>query len=233
MRRAALIAILVVLAGCRSAPAPQEQRSAGFPSELAQPATSLSPSAAAKATATPSGPATTGSPSTPATATTSASGGTTVFTQRASTSDTTGDQGAQGPSYSDLTRITIESDGTNARVTVVMRANIPNPMPTGEEMAVGVDLFRTSGAAESDYQLYASGNEEGWVAFLDTPKGFVRYPGAFQIGGTSLVFTVPWSSLGNMRSGYARTFMDWDKEGVVLNQTAEDHAPDTGKLRYT
>jgi hypothetical protein len=212
-----------------------EPPTAAFPSQLAEPATSLPPSAAKatpKATSTTGGGSTGGTPSTQATGNTSTKPGTTRFTQRASGSDTAGDQGSQGPAYSDLRRLVIESDGTRARVTVIMGATVPNPMASGEEMAVGVDLFRSSTQPESDYQLYASGNEEGWIAFLDTPKGFVRYPGTFQIGGARLVFTVPWASLGGMRTGYASTFMDWDKDGVVVNQVGGDHMPNSGRLRY-
>jgi hypothetical protein len=131
-----------------------------------------------------------------------------------------------------MTRLVVSSDGTNARITVTMHATIPNPMPSGEEMAVGVDLYRTATQQESDYQLYASGNADGWAAYLDTPSGFVRYPGTFQIGDARLVFTVPWSSLGGLRAAYARAFMDWDRNGVVLNDAGEDHAPDSGRLRY-
>lgn len=155
-----------------------------------------------------------------------------MFSERGRATDAVGDAGDKAPAYSDLVRVTIESDGTNARVTVTMRAAVPNPMPADEQMAVGVDLFRSSDALESDYQLYATGNEEGWVAFLDTPKGFVKYPGTFQIGGARLVFAVPWSSLGGLRSGHARTFMDWDRAGVVLKDVGQDGVPDSGRFRY-
>ena len=130
-------------------------------------------------------------------------------------------------------RMTIESNGTSARVTVSVNAKLPNPMPSGEEEAIGVDFYRAPTQAESDYQLYASGDDTGWVAFLDTPKGFVQYPGTFQIGGSSVVFTVPWSSLGGSHSGYASVFMDWDRQVLALNPTAEDHLPDNhGKVAY-
>ncbi|MCA1832998.1 MAG: hypothetical protein ABR548_09205 [Actinomycetota bacterium] len=147
-------------------------------------------------------------------------------------SDATGDAGSKAPAYADLIEVTVESDGTNARVTVTMNGDVPSPMPSGEEMAIGVDIFRTENQREGDYQLYGSGDQNGWVAFLDTPRGFVKYPGTFQIGGPALVFTVPWFSLGSLRSAYARVFMDWDRNGVVLNDVGEDHAPDGGTFRY-
>lgn len=126
----------------------------------------------------------------------------------------------------------IEDDGASARITVDVDAALPNPMPAGEQIGVGVDLYRGAGAAESDYQVFASGTEDGWFAYLHTPKGLVDYPGSFQLGANRIVFTLRWSSLGNLAGSRFRAFLDWDRQRPVLNQAGEDRAPDTGRASF-
>lgn len=155
------------------------------------------------------------------------------FHQAGTTSDGRRDAGAVTPGYADLRTVTVEDDGTNARVTVTFDATVPATLPADETMGVGVDFFRTTAQIESDYQLFADGEPDGWFAYLQTPKGFVRYPGTFGIGGRRLVFTVPWSALGSPRSGAFSAFADWTRDTVPTNVSGEDHAPNLANARFT
>ena len=148
-----------------------------------------------------------------------------------SVSDRTGDAGLQTPAYADLTDTHIIEIGTTARVVVDLAADLPGRLPAGEVMGVGVDLY-TGGATESDYQLFADGSSEGWLAYLQGPNGFVRYPGSFLVGGRRMVFELPWSSLGNLRLGRFGAFADWSRRATPLNTAGQDHAPDGGTAAF-
>lgn len=143
-----------------------------------------------------------------------------------SVSDRSGDAGATTPGYADIVSVTIEDNGTNARLTVYLRSTIPATLPSDETMGVGVDLYKSVGEIESDYQVFADGEPSGWYAYLDTPNGKVRYPGTFGLGGNRMQFTLPWSALGGMSGGYFAGFADWTRAATPANLSGEDHAPD-------
>lgn len=150
-----------------------------------------------------------------------------------STTDGTNDVEGSGPAYGDLVAVTVEDGGGNARVTVVFRGDVPARLPAEETMGVGVDFFRSAGQVESDYQLFADGQPEGWYAYLQTPEGFVRYPGRFGVGGRRLEFTVPWSALGGPSSGRFSAYADWTRDESPVNAFSEDHAPNLGTASFS
>lgn len=150
-----------------------------------------------------------------------------------STTDGTNDFEGSGPAYADLAAVTIEDDGTNARVRVVFHGDVPPRLPADETMGVGVDFFRSVGQIESDYQLFADGQPDGWYAYLQTPKGFVRYPGRFGVGGRRLEFTVPWSALGGPASGRFSAYADWSRDTTPVNAFSEDHVPNLGTASFS
>jgi hypothetical protein len=159
-------------------------------------------------------------------------GGGAPFHGVASTSDGARDAGAATPGYGDITGVTIEDDGTRARVTMTFAGAVPLTLPSNETEGVGVDFFRDVTKTESDYQLFADGEPDGWYAYLQTPKGFVKYPGTFGIGGNRIVFKVPWSALGPARSGRFSAFADWTRATSPVNLSGEDHAPDLGTAAW-
>jgi hypothetical protein len=167
--------------------------------------------------------------STTSTTTASAAGGPRVsYVPTAVVTDRTGDpDGAPPPPYGDLVGLRLEDDGTRARFTVEVGAEVPARLAVGEQVAVSVDLWRGDGESESEYQVYARGNDEGWLAWLDTPSDFVPYPGTFELGGSTLVFTVPWSALGGRRNGSLSALVEWEKDkAVVLADASADRAPE-------
>lgn len=151
--------------------------------------------------------------------------------------DTRDDQGIDGPAYADLRQVLVEDDGTNARVSVTLGGSLPRTTTIRESMGIGVDLYATTTQTESDYQLFADGNPDGWFAYLQTPEGFVRYPGTFSLYGDQLVFTVPWTSLGGRSSGAFSAFADWsdaEREGTLgENASSRDDAPTLGARAWS
>jgi len=232
-----VFAALGALGACRTAAPPPD--ATGLPSELGEPPSSRIPRTATGA-GTPLGSPTGSDPTDPSPENGGGSepvgnGGDgrddTVargpFRTIGSITDARGDQGALAPDYTDIVSVVLRDDRIDARAIVTLDAAVPNPVPQGEQMAVGVDLYRKPGG-ESDYQVLAIGTESGWLAYLTTPGGVVDYPGAFAIQGRTLVFQVPWSRLGDLRGKGFSAFLDWDREQPVVNRVAEDRAPRNG-----
>jgi len=146
-----------------------------------------------------------------------------AFTRLASVDDPAGDAGVGAPPYADIRSLTIDSSGSVARLTVTFAGPVPPRLPDAEVMGVGVDLFR-GGETESQAQVFADGESTGWFAYVQVGNDVGRYSGTLDIAGTALVFTVPWSSIGDLDRGGARAFADWSRDGTVMVAT-RDMAP--------
>jgi hypothetical protein len=131
-----------------------------------------------------------------------------------------------GIAYADVITLRLQSDGTNLQVSVEMAGAIPDHTPGDSEVVgLGVDLYTSKG----NYQLFASGENDGWFGYLDTPKGMKAYPGTFEIGGSTFVFTIPWSAVGGVTRGRFNAYVEWSSaEGF-----SEDYVPDeTSKVNF-
>jgi hypothetical protein len=201
------------LAGCTVVPAP-EPAGPGRPTNLAEPAQWFD---AQKS------PTSTGPPN----ASEAPSSG--AFRMRMNASDRAGDRAMGAPPYADLVSVVIESDAKDLRVSVSVASNLSAALNAGEVMGIGVDLYRDNRSRESDYQLFAEGSQDGWYAYLQTPDGFVQYPGTFRLGGQHVLFQVPLQSVDGLSARAASTFLDWSERGVVVNAASSDRAPDSGR----
>lgn len=231
--RALLLAL--TLGGCRS-PLDKEEASPERRPELGEPATQL-PVTDAPASTDTSELATDASTTTARQGQAATSGQPTTTTQPAvaptseterplSTITDAGGTSGSAPGYADLRTVTYIDAGVNVKVVVDVAAPLP-AFKTREVLGIGVDIYRTS-EQESDYQLFADGGINGWHAYLQTPDGFIEYPGTFAVGTTRLQFEVPWSSVGGERSFRTAVFADWSSRENLLPQSGGDRAPDQG-----
>ncbi len=147
----------------------------------------------------------------------------------ADASDRAGDAGVEGPRWADLTRLAVLTAGDDLIVVVELADTAPEQLDEGEVVGIGVDLFRP-GTGESGYQLFVDGGSDGWHAYLQTPEGFVAYPGTFAVGGSRLELQVPWRAVGDPREAEVRAFLDWSGEALVTNLVARDDLPDRGRI---
>lgn len=150
-------------------------------------------------------------------------------------SDPTGDHGLEGPDTADAVRVTIEARDGTARVSVEFAAAVPERLGDEEVMGVGVDLYRPGNddLGRSDYQVFADGGPDGWFAYLQTPEGFVPYPGRFILAGPRMIWELPWSSLGGLDAGAFRAFVDWSGPGVaVVKRVSQDWVPNSGRASF-
>jgi hypothetical protein len=90
-----------------------------------------------------------------------------------------------------------------------MAGAIPDHLGGEAEVeSVGIDIYR----GKKEYQVYASGENDGWFGYLYRGGGFKPYPGTFSIAGNTLSFTVPWAELGGRGSGTFSTFVEWTQQ---------------------
>lgn len=129
------------------------------------------------------------------------------WTELVSLDDPAADHGS-GPAYADLARIEFSERGDELAIAVTVREVVPGTLAEREVQGVGIDLFRSSGD-ESDYQVFLDGGRHGWRAFLQTPDGFVDYPGTFAVEGRTLRAVVPWHAVGGREEAEASVFVDW------------------------
>ncbi|HVE47494.1 MAG TPA: hypothetical protein VNA57_12210 [Acidimicrobiales bacterium] len=141
--------------------------------------------------------------------------------------DPAGDAGLLTPPYVDVVRVSIEDDGSRARVVVDVAGALPQQLPADEVAGVGVDLY-VGDRPSSDYQVFADGSPDGWFAYLYAEGDLVRYPGSFALGGSRMVFELPWNTVGDRAVARFSAFYDWSKDAVPVNRVGEDHAPATG-----
>lgn len=137
--------------------------------------------------------------------------------------DASGDHG-DGPSYADLTSLNLEDDGTNLRVTVELGGTVPARLADGEVQGVGVDVYRLSGR-ESDFQVFLDGGADGWRGYLQTPRGFVKYPGTLALDGGTLVTVIPWAALGGPEDAQVSAFSDWSNRLGTTSADSVDRRP--------
>lgn len=134
-------------------------------------------------------------------------------------SDRVGDHGARGPDWADLRSLELVEIGNDLRVTVRFEGQLPSRPPEGEVPLVGINI------GDDGYQLFVEGGGESWAAYLDTPDGFVAYPGTFQLAGRALVLQVPFNAVGSPTRAPVRTFVEWSRDSGtlgVLNPASED-----------
>jgi hypothetical protein len=113
-----------------------------------------------------------------------------------------------GPRYADVTAVAFRERSDQLGVSVTMSSVVPGALADREVQGVGVDLFRSS-SDESDYQVFLDGGRHGWRAFLQTPDGFVDFPGTFAVERRTLHVTVPWQAVGGRERAEVSVFADW------------------------
>jgi hypothetical protein len=135
-----------------------------------------------------------------------------------SVGDRTGDHGPEGPAWADLTAVEFVELGNDLRVTLQFAGALPATPAEGEVPLIGVNI----GEGEDGYQLFVEGGGQSWAAYLQTPQGFVQYPGTFQLGGRSIVLQVPFNAVGSPTRAPVRVFVEWSRKRLLLNATSED-----------
>ena len=142
--------------------------------------------------------------------------------------DRTGDHGLSGKPFGDMVSVRAEDNGTSARFTVSVAGDIPAVLPTEETLGIGVNIDRKLDDRDSDFQVYALGTEEGWLAYYFDGSTQRQFPGTFELGANKVVFVVSWAALGGRSPSQMSVFCDWSGSGTLLTPSSEDHTPDRG-----
>lgn len=135
--------------------------------------------------------------------------------------DAGGDHGLEGPAWVDLVSLEFVDVGNDLEVTLRFAAELPSAPPEGEVPLIGVDILEQENG-ESAYQLFVDGGGQEWGAHLQTPQGFVPFPGTFVIGGRAMTLTLPWNALGSPTRGPVRAYVEWSRESLLINPQSRD-----------
>ena len=68
---------------------------------------------------------------------------------------------------------------------------------------------------------------------MQTPRGFVEFPGTFALDRELIVITVPWSSIGNIERGEASVFVDRSDASTEPVRYSEDFLPESDRIAFT
>jgi hypothetical protein len=247
----ATAAACLALSGCAAAggvPSTSETPRRDLAARPSYAASAPAPTGAATATAPPGATATSATSGTTASnggttnttnttngGTATSAGSTAPYRDFVSLTDPSGDAGVGAPAYVDLRGVTLADTGTMLLATVTLDGFVPRVAEPADTIGIGVDLYPPGTGRESDYQLFADGEPDGWFAYLQTPRGFVHYPGTFAVTGNRLVFTVPLTSVGSPDTGRVSAFADWSRRSssVTGNPSSNDYAPTLGTTSYS
>lgn len=119
------------------------------------------------------------------------------------------------PTYTEAVRATIQGLGEDVRITMRFADNVPRQVQKDQYMVVAVGI--TGRKKEDGVALGATCNEKGWTTYAGAKDQRSKFPGTFEIKGTEIVMTIPWSFVKGPRAfeWYAST--GW--YGMVANQT--------------
>lgn len=119
------------------------------------------------------------------------------------------------PKYTEALQATIQGLGQDVRITMRFADNVPSHVQKGQYMVVAVGI--TGRTKEDGIALGATADEKGWHPYAGGKDQRQEFPGRFEIQGTEIVMTIPWSFVNGPRAfeWYAST--GW--YGMVANQT--------------
>ncbi|HSE10419.1 MAG TPA: hypothetical protein VLB29_17290 [Nocardioidaceae bacterium] len=143
----------------------------------------------------------------PRTTSAARTGSTSSWRELVNLGDPAADHG-DGPGFADLEGVRFSESGERLAMSLSVAGVVPGALDDREVQGVGIDLFRSS-SDESDYQIFLDGGRHGWRAFLQTPQGFVDFPGTFEVEGRLLQVVVPWSAVGGREAAEVSVFIDW------------------------
>jgi hypothetical protein len=135
------------------------------------------------------------------------------------------------PDYGDIFSTRVEGLGSELRVTITFRAELPDKMPDDKTyMVAGFGV--TGKGDDTGYAFGASADQSGWKAYGGHAKDEGRYPGEFSISGTTAVFTLPWSAIDGPRPFKWYSQASWFKSLAGTTHYSFDMLPNDGPARY-
>jgi hypothetical protein len=145
--------------------------------------------------------------------------------------DSSGDLDSSGsaPSYADVTRGCLRSDGSQLRLEASTVGPAPARMPDqNTQLSYGFELTPPSG---STLYVHAQASPDGWTTYFSRGDG-QRAIGRPIIDGDRIVLTLPLAELrGAQRLQWALE-SSWLKSGVLSTSYAFDAAPNIGTARF-
>jgi hypothetical protein len=135
------------------------------------------------------------------------------------------------PDYGDIVSTLVEGMGSQFRVTITFRADLPDRMPDDKTyMVAGFGV--TGKDDDTGYAFGASADQSGWKAYGGHAKDKGKYPGELSISGNTVVFTLPWSAIDGPRPFEWYSQASWFKSLAGTTHYSLDMLPNDGPAKY-
>ncbi|MDQ3982335.1 MAG: hypothetical protein M3271_06595 [Actinomycetota bacterium] len=135
------------------------------------------------------------------------------------------------PEYGDIVSTRVEGLATELRVTINLRADVPDRMPDDKTyMVAGFGV--TGKGDDTGYAFGASADQSGWKAYGGHAKDEGKYPGELSISGATMVFTLPWSAIDGPRPFKWYSQASWFKSLAGTTHYSLDMLPNDGPARF-
>jgi hypothetical protein len=154
---------------------------------------------------------------------------------RSSFDDPDDDATKQGltPSYAEMSAASVEGQGDTFRLTIELKDPPPQKMPDDKTFMIVAFGLR---GREDSATFGAQATEKGWEPYAGRSnkksKEREEFPGQFQIEGTSLIFTVPWSYIGGAYEFEWQATAAWFASVADTTHYAYDTAPNEANTAH-
>lgn len=145
--------------------------------------------------------------------------------------DPDADKSGVAPDFADILSTRVEGAGPNVKVTIVFRGDLPEKMPDDKTyMVAGFGLTGPEDKKQG-YAFGASADQSGWTAYGGGEKGG-EFQGEFSISGDTVVFSVPWRTIGGPRPFEWYAQESWFKSVAGTTHYSLDALPNDGPAKY-
>jgi hypothetical protein len=135
-------------------------------------------------------------------------------------------EGPLVPQYAEALEASIEGLGKNFRITLTYAADMPQQMPDKNTfMVVATAMVRNE---DESYAFGARATQSGWEAYAGSKKQQSsdrppKFPGTFEVSGSRIVMTIPWTYVGGAKRFQWFTNSTWFSR--VANQAQYSYDP--------
>ena len=136
------------------------------------------------------------------------------------------------PGYAEALEASIEGLGQQFRITIKFNGSLPDAMPNDKtQMVVGVGL--TGKKEDEAFAFGAQATVEGWTAYAGGKgKRAKQFPGTFQISGSDMIMTIPWSYIDGPHAFEWYAHASWFQSLGQATQYSFDPIPNKGPAKF-
>lgn len=134
------------------------------------------------------------------------------------------------PPYGELVGASVKGLGEQFEMRLDFGGNVPQK--TESDKTVMVIGFGISAGGNDTYGFTAQGGPEGWKAYAGAKHKARKFPGRFEVQGSSIVMTVPWTFIDGPREFKWQSNMTWFRSVASTTHYSFDMTPDKQSAQF-